>query len=311
MIYTVTFNPSLDYVMFVPQLQLGGISRATHENIYPGGKGINVAIVLERLGRPCTALGFIAGHTGKAICSLLQGQLSCVDFVELTNGENRINVKIKSTVESDVNGCGPQVPVEKLQELLTKLDHLKTGDILILSGAVSPGVTKDVYGQILQRLQNRGVLCVVDAVGELLKNALAYKPFLIKPNVAELADLFHTAIQTEEEIIAYARQAQAAGAQNVLVSRGAEGALLLAENGVILRAPAVHLKSPVVNSVGAGDSMVAGFLAGWLPGHNYQTALQWAVAAGGACVTKEWLPEKNEILTYISPSTQAETEEQK
>ena len=306
MIYTVTFNPSLDYVMFVPQLNVGGISRAARESIYPGGKGINVAVVLERLGIACTALGFAAGHTGKAMRSLLQGHISQVDFIELTEGQNRINVKVKSVSESDINGRGPQVPAGKLQELMTKLNTLQAGDVLVLSGAVSPGVSKDIYGRILQQLQKRGILCVVDAVGDLLKEALPFHPFLVKPNTAELADLFGVQIQTEEDILLYAQKARLAGAQNVLVSRGAEGALLVCADGTILRAPAVHLTGPVVNSVGAGDSMVAGFLAGWLSSKNYQTALQWAVAAGGACVQKEWLPEKKEILAFLTYNTKGE-----
>lgn len=303
MIYTVTFNPSLDYVMFVQDLHVGGISRATRETILPGGKGINVAVVLERLGFPTTALGFAAGYTGQAMLSMLKGHISRVDFIGLSQGQNRINVKIKSTHESDINGRGPEIPPAQLQELLLKLDQLQTGDVLVLSGAVSAGVERTIYGEILQRLQGRGVLCVVDAVGPLLGQALAFQPFLIKPNEAELADLFGVAICTEQDLLTYARKAQQAGAQNVLVSRGAAGAILLAADGAVYRAPAVPLNAPIVNSVGAGDSMVAGFLAGWLHSQTYQTALQWAVAAGAACVLREWLPEKQDILAFL-PSTQ-------
>lgn len=299
MIYTVTFNPSLDYVMFVPTLSVGGVSRATRESIFPGGKGINVAVVLERLGHPCTALGFCAGYTGQALLCMLQGHISHTDFIELPAGQNRINVKIKSTQESDVNGRGPQVNAAQLQALLNKLDILQKGDVLVLSGAVCAGVEKDIYARILEKLQGRGVLCVVDAVGELLQKALPFKPFLIKPNAAELADLFHVQINTERDLIHYAQQAQRAGAQNVLVSRGAQGALLLTADEHCHLAPAVKLTSPVVNSVGAGDSMVAGFLAGWLKDQKYTTALHWALAAGGACVQNEWLPEQKDILAFL------------
>lgn len=301
MIYTVTLNPSLDYIMFVPSLQLGGVSRAVKENILPGGKGINVAVVLERLGFPCTALGFCAGHTGQALLSLLQGHISHTDFIGLPNGQNRINVKIKSTQESDINGRGPHIEPAYLQHLLQKLNALKSGDVLVLSGAVPADVAPSIYAQILQQVQPLGVLCVVDAVGPLLHHTLSYHPFLIKPNEEELANLFDAKIQTEEDVLQYAKKAQQLGAQNVLVSRGAQGALLVTADGNTHKAPAVKLTAPVVNSVGAGDSMVAGFLAGWLLSSDYATALQWALAAGGACVQQEWLPEQKDILTFIPP----------
>ena len=220
MIYTVTFNPSLDYVMFLPTLNVGGVSRAEREVIFPGGKGINVAVVLERLGHACTALGFKAGYTGETILSMLRGHLPRVDFISLSQGQNRINVKIKSTQESDVNGRGPEVPAPYIENLLHKLNQLQPNDVLVLSGAVSAGVSSDVYARIVAQLQPRGVLCVVDAVGPLLKAALPFRPFLIKPNAAELAHLFGVTISNEEELLQYARKAQEQGAQSRMGEHG-------------------------------------------------------------------------------------------
>lgn len=309
MIYTVTFNPSLDYVMFVPALHPGGVSRARRESIFPGGKGINVAVVSERLGLACTALGFCAGYTGQVLQTMLQGHISHLNFITLPNGQSRINVKIKSTQESDINGHGPEVSPVHLQMLLSKLHQLCPDDILVLSGAVCTGIEKDIYARILQQVQPRGVRCVVDAVGPLLKNALVHHPFLIKPNEAELANLFEADIHTQDDVLLYAHLAQQAGARNVLVSRGAKGALLLCEDGRVFSTPAVTLIRPVVNSVGAGDSMVAGFLAGFLHSHDLSVALQWAVAAGGACVQCEWLPEKQDILALLPVKNPRKQEE--
>ncbi len=299
MIYTVTFNPSLDYVMFIPSLNIGAITRASRENIFPGGKGINVAVVLERLGIPCTALGFCAGYTGKMLQDMLKGYVSHTDFINLPEGQSRINVKLKSEQESDINGRGPLIPTSNIEELLNKLDKLKEGDILVLSGNVPTGIDFDIYARILQNLQNRGVQSIVDTEGQYLYKTLPYKPFLVKPNTAELAALFKVQIDSEEKLIHYAKQLQKEGAQNVLVSRGAEGALLINKEGKLYSAPAFKLKTSVVNSVGAGDSMVAGFLAGWLKSKDYTTALNYALAAGAACVQSEWLPEQKDILSFL------------
>ncbi len=299
MIYTVTFNPSLDYVMFVPQLHVGEVSRAQRESIYPGGKGINVAVVMEQLGFACTALGFVAGYTGQAMLSMIKGHVSNTDFIVLPQGQSRINVKIKSTQESDVNGCGPKVSQENLEELQQRLDLLNKGDVLVLAGAVSAGLSTDTYQNILARLEQKEVLCVVDATGDLLKKSLKYKPFLIKPNAQELADLFGVSLHRQEDIIFYAKKAQDLGARNVLVSLGAEGALLVCEDGTVHTCPAVKLTGPVVNSVGAGDSMVAGFLAGWLRCQDYAKAMTLALSCGAACVMKEWLPERKDIQNLL------------
>ena len=300
MIYTVTFNPSLDYVMFMPSLLVGGVSRAERESIFPGGKGINVAVVLEQLGFTCTALGFEAGYTGQAMLSMIQGHISHVDFIHLPQGQSRINVKIKSKEESDVNGRGPKVSVEDLEKLHQRLASLTEGDVLVLAGAVSAGLPSDTYEHILSRLKDKGVLCIVDATGELLKKSLVHKPFFIKPNAQELADLFGVSLQTKEDIVKYAKKAQELGARNVLVSLGAEGAMLVCENGEAQICPAVKLTGPGVNSVGAGDSMVAGFLAGWLRCQDYTKAITLALACGGACVMKEWLPQKEDIKNLLS-----------
>lgn len=300
MIYTVTFNPSLDYVMFVPSLHVGAVSRAQKESLYPGGKGINVALVLERLGFACTALGFAAGDTGQAMLSMLKGHVSCADFIVLPKGQSRINVKIKSKEESDINGCGPKVSASDLEKLYQRISLLGPSDVLVLAGAVSAGLAADTYQNILALLEKRGVLCVVDATGDLLKNSLTYKPFLIKPNAAELADLFGVSFSGHADIVAYAQKAQQLGAENVLVSLGAEGALLVCQNKEVLFFPAATLTGPVVNSVGAGDSMVAGFLAGWLLCKDYAKAMALALACGGACVMKEWLPEKEDIKKLLS-----------
>lgn len=299
MIYTVTFNPSLDYVMFIPSLNIGGITRASRESIFPGGKGINVAVVLERLGFPCTALGFCAGYTGKMLQDMLNGYISHTDFINLPEGQSRINVKLKFKEESDINGRGPIIPTANIEELLKKLDELKEGDILVLSGNVPAGIDSGIYARILQNLQNCGVQFVVDTEGQYLYKTLPYKPFLVKPNTAELAALFQVQIDSEAKLIHYAKQLQKEGAQNVLVSRGEEGALLVSAEGKLYSAPAVKLKTPVVNSVGAGDSMVAGFLAGWLKSKDYTTALNYALAAGGACVACEWLPKQKDILAFL------------
>lgn len=299
MIYTVTFNPSLDYVMFVPCLQVGEVSRAARESLYPGGKGINVAVVMEQLGFRCTTLGFAAGYTGQAMLSMIQGHISCVDFIELAQGQSRINVKIKSKEESDVNGCGPKVSAQDLERLYQRLERLEQGDVLVLAGAVSAGLSADTYEQMLARLEKKGVLCVVDATGELLKKSLKHKPFLIKPNVQELADLFGVSLSAQKDLVTYAQKAQALGARNVLVSRGAEGALLLSEDGQVHTCAAAKLTGPVVNSVGAGDSMVAGFLAGWLRCQDYEKAMTLALACGGACVMQEWLPRRENIKDLL------------
>lgn len=260
MIYTVTFNPAVDYCIHMEDVRVGEVNRAKGEEIYFGGKGINVSIVLKELGIRSRALGFVAGFTGCAIEQGLQASGIETDFVHLEQGFSRINVKIKGSAETDLNGRGPEIPAEKLNELFAMLDGIRDGDIIILSGSIPPSLPADTYEKVLGRLEGRRVRAVVDAAGELLLNALKYKPFLVKPNDLELGEIFGVRLDTTEKIVEYARRLKDMGAVNVLVSRAGEGAVLVDERNE------VHVcgvcSGTVRNSVGAGDSMVAGFVAG-------------------------------------------------
>ncbi len=295
MIYTVTFNPSLDYVVYMDHFAAGEINRAQREMIYPGGKGINVALVLGHLKVPAQMLGFTAGFTGKEIKRLIEKHGGICKFIELDEGYSRINLKISSQHETAVNGTGPHIPKDKLQELMRQIDSVSAGDTLVLAGSIPADIPDDMYEQILKRLQGRDIHIAVDATGDLLKNVIKYKPFLIKPNHLELGELFHAQLHTEEEITICAKRLQAMGARNVLVSRGKDGALLAGEDGCIYR-----MSSPVgtlVNSVGAGDSMVAGFLAGFAASRgNLQEALKLGICAGSASAYHEWLATEAEIM---------------
>ena len=295
MIYTVTFNPSLDYVVYMDHFAAGEINRAQREMIYPGGKGINVALVLGHLKVPAQMLGFTAGFTGKEIKRLIEKHGGICKFIELDEGYSRINLKISSQHETAVNGTGPHIPKDKLQELMRQIDSVSAGDMLVLAGSIPADIPDDMYEQILKRLQGRDIHIAVDATGDLLKNVIKYKPFLIKPNHLELGELFHAQLHTEEEITICAKRLQAMGARNVLVSRGKDGALLAGEDGCIYR-----MSSPVgtlVNSVGAGDSMVAGFLAGFAASRgNLQEALKLGICAGSASAYHEWLATEAEIM---------------
>lgn len=299
MIYTVTFNPSLDYVMVIPKLRLGEVCRTEGEKLYPGGKGINVSIVLSRLGMETHILGFAAGFTGEVLRRMLAAEGCAFDLIELPEGNTRINVKLKAQTESDLNAQGPDIPPESVEELIGKLDTLKEGDTLVLAGAIPRSMPEDVYDRILARLSGKGIRSVVDATGDLLKNALHHRPFLIKPNTAELGGLFDVPPPVREEIPMLARRAQALGARNVLVSMGKEGALLLTEEGRGLYGTTPRLSSPVVNSVGAGDSMVAGFLTGWSRTGDYEKALKLGIAAGSASVAQTWLPTREQVTKLL------------
>ena len=294
MIYTVTFNPSLDYVIQIENMELGRINRTKKENIYPGGKGNNVSVILSNLGLENRALGFKAGFTGETMEEMLKEYGCQTDFISLPEGNSRINVKIKSDKESEINGQGPEISKEAVEQLYTKLRSLTPDDVLVLAGSIPDTLPKDVYEQIMGCLTEKEVRVVVDATGELLKKVLKYKPFLIKPNQYELGELFEVNIQTEEEIIEYAGKLQNMGAVNVLVSLAEKGALLLSEDGKIrkMKPP----KGRVVNSVGAGDSMVAGFLAGYLNTKDYEKALELGTAAGSATAFVSWLATKEEII---------------
>lgn len=301
MIYTVTFNPAIDYVVRLGNpLQPGAVNRAAGEDCVLGGKGINVSGVLAQLGVESVALGFIAGETGAWLERGLTAQGLHTDFIWLENGMTRINVKIKAGQETELNGAGPNIPESAMQALETKLDALQKDDVLILAGSIPACLPQSTYERLLARLQGRGVRAVVDATQDLLLKVLPYKPFLIKPNNHELSEIVGHELTTDDEIVAAAAGLQAQGARNVLVSMAGDGALLLDENGAVHRIGCP--KGKVVNSVGAGDSMVAGFVAGYLRTGNYRYALRLGTACGSATAFSVGLATKekiNELLETI------------
>lgn len=297
MIYTVTLNPAIDYVVNLDTLTPGALNRAQGAEIFFGGKGINVSLVLKTLGFPSRALGFTAGFTGRAIREGLEAQGVETDFVHLERGFSRINVKILSGAETEINGQGPEIPSQAVTALFDKLDALGEGDILVLSGSVPGSLPPDLYGQILARLAGKQVRTVVDAAKDLLLNALKYRPFLVKPNLRELGELFGVTLSTRAEIVEHGKKLQAMGAGNVLVSLGAQGAILVDDQGEVHTCPAC--RGTPVNSVGAGDSMVAGFLAGLVSG-DYRHALKLATAAGGATAFSPGLAQKDLIARLLA-----------
>lgn len=297
MIYTVTFNPSLDYIVRLRQFTPGAVNRTEDERIFCGGKGINVSIVLNNLGVDSVALGFIAGFTGKEIEKRL-GAMGCEsDFIELPEGLSRINVKVKADEESEINGRGPAIDDASLEGLFTRLKGLKSGDTLVLAGSIPNTLPSDIYERIMAGLIDKDVRVIVDATCGLLLNVLKYKPFLIKPNHHELEEMFGVRIE-RGEIAEYAGRLQERGAKNVLVSMAGDGAILLTEDRETYRAAAP--KGTVVNSVGAGDSMVAGFLAGYLASGDLVKAFQLGVAAGSASAFSEELAKKDEVNALLA-----------
>ena len=298
MIYTVTFNPALDYVVRMDELALGQVNRTVSEDVQLGGKGINVSWVLRELGHENVALGFVAGFTGKAIEDGLAAKGVATDFIHLPAGLTRINVKLKAGEETEINGKGPDISAEALEELLHKLDALGEGDVLVLAGSIPASMPSDVYESILARLEGKKVLCAVDATRDLLVNVLKYRPFVIKPNNHELGEIFGRTLTTDEEIRECAAKLQEQGARNVLVSMAGDGAMLLDENGVCHRL-AAH-KGKVKNSVGAGGSMVAGFLAGYLDSGDYEQALRVGSAAGSATAFSDVLATRPEIEALLN-----------
>lgn len=297
MVYTVTLNPALDYVIHIEDFQTGEINRTQREEIQFGGKGINVSTVLTRLGVENTALGFLAGFTGQALAEGLRKNGIQTDFIWLMEGLTRINVKIKAGEETELNGRGPVIPSAALDELFQKLDRLQSGDVLDLSGSIPASLPDDIYQQILRQLEGRGILTVVDAAGELLCAALPYRPFLIKPNHHELGEIFGQTPVTDQELTACAKKLQKQGARNVLVSMAGEGSLLLDETGACHRLGVP--RGTVRNSVGAGDSMVAGFLAGWLKTGDYETAHRMGAAAGSATAFSDGLATEAKVLALL------------
>lgn len=281
MIYTVTFNPSLDYIIRLDEFIPGTVNRTRQEQMLGGGKGINVSIVLQNLGVPSTALGFIAGFTGAEIVRQLKSFGCTEDFIYLPEGNSRINVKIRGTEETEVNGQGPVISAEAINKLFAKLDRLTEGDILVLAGSIPHTLPDDMYEQILRHLEGRQIRIVVDATGSLLTKVLKYHPFLIKPNNHELEEIFQVTLHSQEDICQYGQRLQTMGARNVLISMAGDGAILLTEKGQ--RFFSLPPQGELVNSVGAGDSMVAGFIAGLVKsGGNYEDAFYTGVAAGSA-----------------------------
>ena len=295
MIYTVTFNPSLDYIVSIDNFKLGKTNRTTTELMLPGGKGLNVSTVLYNLGIENTALGFTAGFVGEELKRLAKETGYGCDFIDIKEGVSRINVKMKDFDGTEINGMGPVIDEEALNALMKKLDMLKNGDVLVLAGSIPSSMPSDIYSRILEALNGRGIRFVVDATKNLLLNALPFRPFLIKPNNHELGEIFGVTLVSKDDVVPYAKKLQEMGAENVLVSMATEGAVFVDETGKVhqLDAP----KGILVNAVGAGDSMVAGFLAGWEEQRNYEHAFKMAVAAGSASAFSELLATKDEIRT--------------
>ena len=298
MIYTVTFNPSLDYIVSVDDFKLGLTNRTSSELILPGGKGTNVSTVLKNLGLESTALGFVAGFTGNEIVKRLNDMGIKSDFISIENGISRINLKLKSIDGTEINGAGPDISEEKVNELRDKLNQLKEGDVPVLAGSIPSSMSDNIYRDIMADLKDRGVMIVVDATKDLLLNVLEYHPFLIKPNNHELGEIFDVKLTTREEVIPYGRKLQEKGARNVLVSMAGEGAVLIAEDGQVFDAPAP--KGKLINGVGAGDSMVAGFVAGWIEKQDYEYAFHMGVASGSASAFSENLATKEEIINVYN-----------
>ena len=298
MIFTVTFNPSLDYIVRVDEMRLGTINRTNYEQLLPGGKGINVSIVLGNLGHPSRALGFSAGVTGVALEKLLADAGVDADLVHVKEGFTRINAKVKAVEETELNGQGPRIAPEDVDALFSKLDVLGQDDTLVISGSVPNTLPSDMYEQVMERLAGHGVRIVVDAERDLLTRVLPYRPFLVKPNNHELGDIFGVTLKTRDEVVPYARRMQEMGAQNVLVSMAGEGGVLVAADGQVYQSPAA--KGTVANSVGAGDSCVAGFLAGLMETGSYQTAFRMGLAAGSASAFSDHLATRPEVEDLMS-----------
>lgn len=295
MIYTVTLNPAVDYVIHADKIAAGEVNRLRSEEIFFGGKGINVSLVLRELSVKSQALGFVAGFTGDAIEKGVREAGIDTDFVRLESGFSRINVKIKSEEETDLNGAGPDIPQDKVEELFLKLDKIQSGDTIVLAGSIPASLPRDFYEKILEKLENKQIRAVVDADGRLLRGVLKYKPFLVKPNSFELGGLFGRRLETLDEVIEHAKKLRDMGAKNVLVSMAGDGAVLVSESGEVITCGVCRGK--VKNSVGAGDSMVAGFLAGYEKGSGY--ALKLGTAAGGATAFSEGLGSREEIFRLL------------
>lgn len=293
MIFTVTLNPSIDYVVRLDKLTNGITNRTTSEEYYFGGKGINVSCVLAELGLDSTAYGFVAGFTGEAIEKGIRNDRIITDFIKLKHGISRINIKIKAGEETEINCQGPHIDDSELERLLQKIDRIANGDTLVIAGSIPNTMPDDVYERMLERISRKDVKIVVDATKQLLVNSLKYKPFLIKPNRQELSEIFGTEVKTEDDIEKYAKELQKMGAKNVLISLGGEGAMLIDENGEKHKAGV--LKEKVINTVGSGDSMVAGFVAGYEKEHSYHYALKLGSVCGNATAFLSGLATREKI----------------
>ncbi len=293
MIYTVTFNPSLDYIVSVNDFKLGMTNRTSSEMMLPGGKGINVSIVLQNLGVDSTTLGFVAGFTGNEIVRRVNEFGITSKFIQIDEGFSRINLKIKNIDGTEINGAGPNITSDKVEELNSILDGMQDGDTLVLAGSIPGTMSDHTYEDIMQRLSDKKVSIVVDATSKLLLNVLQFKPFLIKPNHHELGEIFDVTLNTREEVVPYAKKLQEKGARNVLISMGGKGAVLIAENKDVFEADAP--KGELKNSVGAGDSMVAGFIAGWLKTGNYEEAFKMGISTGSASAFSDNLATSAEV----------------
>ncbi|MDR5588601.1 MULTISPECIES: 1-phosphofructokinase [Clostridium] len=298
MINTITLNPSLDYIVKVDNFKVDSLNRSNDEEVYAGGKGINVSIVLNNLGIENTALGYVAGFTGNEIERQVKNHGVDCDFIKLKNGLSRINVKLKSNGETEINGAGPEITNDDLNKLYEKLSDLEEGDYLILSGSIPNSVPDDIYQNIMKNLLEKNVEFIVDATKDLLLKVLKYKPFLIKPNHHELAEMFNVELKNDEDIITYGKKLQEMGAKNVLISMAGEGAILLPENGQPIKREVP--KGILKNSVGAGDSMVAGFLAGYIKNNDIKEAFKMGIATGSASAFSDELATKEEVEKLLS-----------
>ena len=301
MIYTVTFNPSLDYIVSVKDFRPGMTNRTSSELMLAGGKGINVSIVLGNLGIKSTALGFIAGFTGDEIVRRLHNGGINSEFIKINDGISRINIKLKSIDGTEINGQGPHIDSSHIEQLMNRLRRLESGDVLVLAGSIPAGISDNIYKDIMDMLKDKGVQIVVDATSRLLTNALEYNPFFIKPNQHELGDIFNVTLNTQEEVIPYALELKKMGAVNVCVSMGGKGAILVADDGNVYKAKAPD--GILKNSVGAGDSLVAGFLSGWIEKKDYEYAFRKGVATGSASAFSERLATNGEVNDLIGKVT--------
>lgn len=280
MIYTVTLSPSIDYIVHLSNMRPNMTNRTESEEFYYGGKGINVSQVLSELEISSTALGFIAGFTGDAIVNGIKNDRINTDFIKLNDGYTRINVKIKADGETEINGQGPDIPAAALEQLMERLDRICDGDTLVLAGSIPATCPDDIYEKMLERVKDKKIMIAVDATKQLLINSLSARPFLIKPNRQELSEIFGVEIKSEQDIEKYAKKLQDMGAQNVLISLGGDGAMLIDKNGK--KHTCGTLNEPVLNTVGAGDSMVAGFIAGYQKTGDYAYAIKLGSACGNA-----------------------------